>query len=212
MLKIKESPWKNPEDRKQERALKQEAVLTTAARIFADRGYHRASLDLVAEALNVTKPTLYYYFKNKEAMLSACMSQGLEIIENQTLAMPADNRSSALDILSDYLEKYARFVMTDFGRCAILISDTELSEASKKSVRSMKSRIDHKIRSIIQSGVEDGTIISTNPKFTAAALAGAINSIAHWSYIDNTVSKESIISEYVELLLVGVVPRVTAHP
>ncbi|MBC7104219.1 MAG: helix-turn-helix transcriptional regulator, partial [Parvibaculum sp.] len=50
------SPWKKAPDRRSERNLKQEAVLAAAARVFAERGYHRASLDEVAQILNVTKP------------------------------------------------------------------------------------------------------------------------------------------------------------
>ena len=40
------------------------AVLRTAAQLFNERGFHATSLDDIAERLNVSKPTLYYYIEN----------------------------------------------------------------------------------------------------------------------------------------------------
>ena len=36
------------------------------------KGYHNTSLDDIAAALEVTKPTIYYYVKNKEQLLFEC--------------------------------------------------------------------------------------------------------------------------------------------
>ncbi len=48
-----------------------------AAQMFNERGFHATSLDDMPAHLNVTKPTLYYYVKNKEEILLACMETGL---------------------------------------------------------------------------------------------------------------------------------------
>ena len=37
-----------------------------------ERGYYKTSLDDIARMQNVTKPTLYYYIKNKEDILVKC--------------------------------------------------------------------------------------------------------------------------------------------
>jgi len=41
-------------------------VLQAALKKFADCGYEGASVQDIVEAANVTKPTLYYYFRNKK--------------------------------------------------------------------------------------------------------------------------------------------------
>lgn len=43
-----------------------ERILREATRLFGHAGYAGASVREVVEAAGVTKPTLYYYFKNKE--------------------------------------------------------------------------------------------------------------------------------------------------
>lgn len=39
------------------------------ARIFAERGYHGASVQEVADAIGFTKASIYYYYKSKEELL-----------------------------------------------------------------------------------------------------------------------------------------------
>jgi len=51
---------------KQETRIK---VLIAAADLFALRGYHQVSVREICDAAGVTKPVLYYYFKDKDDLL-----------------------------------------------------------------------------------------------------------------------------------------------
>ena len=75
------SPWKKAPDPENERAIKRDAVLRTAAQIFNEKGFHATSLDEVAERLQISKPTLYYYVKNKDDILFQCVNRGLEMMQ-----------------------------------------------------------------------------------------------------------------------------------
>jgi AcrR family transcriptional regulator len=44
-------------------------ILTAAARLFAEQGFSATSMNQVAEACGVAKPTLYHYFQDKQALL-----------------------------------------------------------------------------------------------------------------------------------------------
>jgi AcrR family transcriptional regulator len=46
-----------------------EAILAQAARLFAQRGYPATSMNQVAEACNLSKATLYHYYKDKSSLL-----------------------------------------------------------------------------------------------------------------------------------------------
>lgn len=46
-----------------------ELILSQAAALFARRGYTATSMNEVAEACGLSKPTLYHYFKDKYALL-----------------------------------------------------------------------------------------------------------------------------------------------
>ena len=67
--------------RRRDPATKREAVLKTAAQLFLEKSYGRTSMNDVAERLNITKPALYHYFRNKEEILLECYRLGTGLIE-----------------------------------------------------------------------------------------------------------------------------------
>ncbi len=46
-----------------------EQILARAARLFAQRGYTATSMNEVAEACGVSKPSLYHYVRDKHQLL-----------------------------------------------------------------------------------------------------------------------------------------------
>ena len=74
------SPWAGVPDRERQREAKRQAVLQAAAQLFNERGFHATSLDDIAARLCVSKPTLYYYVKNKDEILLQCVRQGLDMM------------------------------------------------------------------------------------------------------------------------------------
>ncbi len=44
-------------------------IFLTAAQLFADHGYDKVSIREICQAVGIQKPTLYYYFKDKETLL-----------------------------------------------------------------------------------------------------------------------------------------------
>jgi len=61
--------------RKVPRRIREPQMLQAAERAFADRGFHAASVDAIAEASGITKPMVYAYFGSKEGLYRACMER-----------------------------------------------------------------------------------------------------------------------------------------
>jgi len=54
---------------------KHAGILAVAMDVFLERGYHAASMDLIAKRANVSKITVYAHFSNKEALFSAIIAE-----------------------------------------------------------------------------------------------------------------------------------------
>ncbi|WP_347159972.1 TetR/AcrR family transcriptional regulator [Pontibacter chitinilyticus] len=54
---------------------KKEQILEAAKVVFGKLGYSKATLDDIAAAIGLKKPTLYYYYKNKELLFIEAFSQ-----------------------------------------------------------------------------------------------------------------------------------------
>ncbi len=65
-----------------------EEIIDAAAAVFAERGYHGASTQDVADRLGMRQASLYYYFPSKEAALEeVCLRSVGDFVERaQTIA------------------------------------------------------------------------------------------------------------------------------
>jgi AcrR family transcriptional regulator len=56
-------------------------IIKVAVSAFKQKGYHGTTMDDIARKLKITKGSLYYYFKNKEAILFNCHMASLDIVD-----------------------------------------------------------------------------------------------------------------------------------
>lgn len=57
--------------REEKKDLTQKQILSSAARLFAEKGYDSTSIDEIAGAANIAKGTFYYHFDSKESVVIA---------------------------------------------------------------------------------------------------------------------------------------------
>lgn len=61
--------------RQREREQRLETILGAAQTLFAGEGYHKSSMEKIADTAEVSVGTLYFYFRNKEDLLVKLLSQ-----------------------------------------------------------------------------------------------------------------------------------------
>lgn len=203
---VRPSPWPKAADREKERGEKREAVLKAAVQCFNERGFHATSLDDVAISLNVTKPTIYYYFANKDEILFECVRLGLEGIRCIAEAAEAQG-GNGMERLRALMHGYAVIMTKDFGICVTRTVDHELSGESRAKFRSLKREIDMTIRQVIEEGMADGSIAAGDARLMTFTIAGALNWIARWYEPTGTMTAEQVADASVETLTRGLAPR-----
>lgn len=83
---------------------KRHAILKTAARLFAEEGYGRASMAQVAAACGISKANIYHYYPGKEALLFDILDTHLSSLRD---------RVSGLDFESEDPEAQLRAIVTE---------------------------------------------------------------------------------------------------
>jgi len=82
-----------------------EKIIKAAIRIFAQKGYDGATMDGIAQAARLTKPMIYYHFKNKKELYLYLIESQVERFYNRLqdiLTAPRDH----LQILSMVIDYY----------------------------------------------------------------------------------------------------------
>jgi len=93
--------------RKRHQNARREQIVSAAARVFAEKGYHRATTQDIAQEAEVSEGTIYNYFTSKDELLLAIVNrlgdlQDLE--ERLSNATAGDARSLMNTILHERLE------------------------------------------------------------------------------------------------------------
>ena len=196
------SPRKVFASRRRDPATKREAVLKTAAQLFLEKSYGRTSMNDVADRLNITKPALYHYFNNKEDILLECYRLGVGLIE-ETLNEIADHGGNGLQKVEAFIQSYATVMTVNFGRCVMRLDEGDLTSEARAEVRTYKRKIDRRLRSFLQEGIDDGSIAPCDTKIAAFAIAGALNWICMWYEPDGALSPEEIAAQFARTLTQG---------
>jgi AcrR family transcriptional regulator len=87
-----------------------ERIEQEAIAIFSEKGYDATSMRELAEASGVTKPVIYYYFKNKENLCHSLIRSGLEEFRQR---MESVCNSDGTDVFADIV----RLVQSHFDFC-----------------------------------------------------------------------------------------------
>ena len=188
--------------RRRDPATKREAVLKTAAQLFLEKSYGKTSMNDVADRLKITKPALYHYFHNKEEILVECYRLGTGLIED-ILNNIADHCGTGLEKVDAFIYSYANVMTVNFGRCVMRLDDADLSSDALAQVRNYKRKIDRRLRSFIQEGIDDGSITPCDAKIAAFSIAGALNWICHWYEPEGELPAEEIATQFARTLTQG---------
>jgi len=85
-------------------------ILRRAAELFARSGYVATSMNQVAEACGVAKPTIYHYFRDKDALLASICDehvQRLHVMVGEVSALPLAPPARLRELITRILQAYA---------------------------------------------------------------------------------------------------------
>lgn len=91
---------------------KRQAILDAATRAFIAHGYSGASMEAIAEAAPVSKPTLYNHFKSKQDLFAAVIECRCEALLGALGGVKTDARDPVAG-LSDFARTFIDLVYAD---------------------------------------------------------------------------------------------------
>ena len=179
-------------------------ILLAAARVFAEKGYFAATVDDIAEKLETTKGTIYYYFSSKEEIFA-------EI--RLTAISDAIQRLGAIIARGEPPEPTLRAAITDlighiFGtvdRYAIVLADPHVLGAGNRTrIRNLQRRYERRIQEILEDGIRQQAFIDKDPKLMAFTILRASLSVANWYRPGGSWQPDDIVVQVTDQLVTGV--------
>ncbi len=178
-------------------------IIQAAAQIFRQKGYHAASMQDIADAVNLQKASLYHHVESKQDILLSIFDQVLDlVIEDleqvvQSDLFPDRKLRQAMQV---YVERLAK----DTDLAAVLLFDYRSLDPSLRSRQNARRDAYEDLwRQIVQEGIETGIFRQVDEAVTVFALLGIQNWMMTWFHEDGRLSAAAIADQFSDLILDG---------
>jgi len=181
------------------------AIYRTAAQLIRRRGFAATSMAEIAEAVELTKPGLYYHVKGKKELLFAIMSHAMDLLDREVVASatPEEDPEQRLRIIVD---RHCRLLMRDeHGALGILIDEVEgLSGEQKDEIIARKRRYFELVRDTIAELRYQRGASGIDPTAAAFSVLGMIMWLSRWYDTAGPLSSDEITDDLTAIALAGV--------
>ncbi len=180
-----------------------EDILEAAAQVFRKKGFHGASMQDIADAVHLQKPSLYHHVSSKQEILLALLDRALELLLERISAIsnqeiPADKK------LPEMIRAYLQILAENTDLSAVLLFEHRSLER-KQHARHVPNRDKFEAlwRSVLEEGVTTGLFVCEDPALTTRAILGILNWTITWYHADGALQIDEIAERYSNLLLNG---------
>jgi AcrR family transcriptional regulator len=178
-------------------------IIEAAARVFAERGFHGATTQDIADVLGIRQASLYYYFSSKEAALELVCLKGVEgFFEagKKIAAVPGTARERLTLLIKSHLSPLID--RSDFVR-VFLNERQHLPTESRRRIGRWSRGLERLFEDIIKDGAANGEFrADLDTRLATLAILGMCNAASNWQHKEN-FNVNRISTEFAQLVIDG---------
>jgi AcrR family transcriptional regulator len=181
-----------------------ENVMAAAVQLFAEYGYHAASMRDIARMTGIQAASIYYHYPSKQALL-------VEIMETYMLQLNAAlerilrEESEPRLRLSAAIDNHIRQHTTHKREFFIIDTEIRALENEKRAyILSLRDRYEALLQELLQDGMERGVFRRGDVKITSYAIIAMCTEVATWFRPDGRLSVQQVIDMYRDMIARGV--------
>ncbi|GIE86927.1 TetR/AcrR family transcriptional regulator [Actinoplanes regularis] len=178
-----------------------DAVLAAAVRLFNTHGYDATSMFDVAEALGITKSTLYHHVSGKEQLLAMAVDRAVDGLF-EAAARVRDAETTATVRLKELVRSSVLVLAQRLEFVTLLLrvrGNTEVEQHALARRREFDALVTELAR---QAQAEGGIRADVDPATAARLLFGMVNSLVEW-YRPERGRPEALADTVVQLAFDG---------
>lgn len=188
-------------------------IIEAAARVFAERGYHGATTQDIADVLGIRQASLYYYFSSKEEALELVCTKGVEGFFDAAKTI-ATGPGSARERLTLLIDSHLSPLIDHRDFVRVFQNERQyLPAESRKRVGRWSRGLERIFEDVISEGMANGEFrTDLNPRLTTLAILGMCNAASTW-YRKESVPVSHVAKEFARLAIEGMdVPPAGRRP
>ena len=204
------------ERKEREKQLRREEIVTAAEKVFFSKGFDLSTMDDVAEKAELSKGTLYLYFKSTEDLHMAVARKSIRILRAITLKA-TEGEGNALQKLGRMGRATVEFSRTDPDRMSSIMTLEEMEPQALSITAADLQNMIYKestvgtVMQLVELGVEEKVIRADVPAFLVAhTLWMTVLSVVRFVTMKPglfealELSQDQILESHFELVLNGI--------
>ena len=179
-------------------------VLEAAARLFAQRGFGGTNLQDIADALGISRPALYYYFKSKEEILASLVEEVTIFSGHQATQLAAKADFNPSDTLRQMAFNHAKWLLEHTVQFRVVDrTENDLPAATRRTHdRAKRALLDNFVRTI-ERGIEVGHFRPVDATVAAFSIIGMCNWTAWWFVPEGRLPAAEVAKSIADLAVAG---------
>lgn len=176
------------------------SILSTAGKVFAEKGYHNASIRDIARATGVSLSGLYYYFQSKEELLYLIQDHafGTLLCRLEERLAGVEDPQLRLRIL---IHNHLTYFIDSMAEMKVLSHEAEsLTGEYLRNVNRKKKRLTEIAMEILRELRPESEL---NERFATFALFGMMNWLYNWYRPDRDAPVEQLVDDLTRLYIGG---------
>jgi TetR/AcrR family transcriptional regulator, cholesterol catabolism regulator len=179
------------------------SILSVAARIIAEKGYHQASIRDIARATGVSLSGLYYYFDSKEELLFLIQDHAfgtlVESLDRQLAGATEPQRR--LRIL---MENHLRYFLANKAEMKVLSHEADsLTGEYRRRVNAQKRRLTEIASGILAELRPEGDV---DLRVATFSMFGMMNWLYNWHRPEVDPPVEKLVDDMYRIFVSGFLP------
>lgn len=185
---------------------KQERILEAAGRVFAEKGFFKSTIAMIAAEAGIASGTIYLYFANKEDLYVHFFRYRTEIFFKR-LRDEVDRGDSAMDKLKKLIRRHLEEFQKDRNMAVLYQSETHnIKRLAREPIREMSKMYREIISEIMEQGQEEGWIRkSLYIGLVKRLIIGAVDEVINtWIHAKGQYDLASMADPLVDLFINGI--------
>jgi AcrR family transcriptional regulator len=178
-------------------------ILAAAVQLFAEYGYHAATMRDIARLAGIQAASIYYHYPSKQALLVEIMESHMRQL-NANLERIVSKHGTVQQCLYEAISNHIRLHTT--YKSEFFIIDTEiraLEGENRAKILALRDRYEDLIQELLREGMEQGVLRQTDVKISSYAIIAMCTEVAQWFRPAGRLSVQQVIEMYFQMVTEG---------
>ena len=178
-------------------------ILAAAVQLFAEYGYHAATMRDIAQIAGIQAASIYYHYPSKQTLLVEIMETHMRKLNanlERIVSKPHEVQQRLYEAISNHILLHTTY------KSEFFIIDTEiraLEGDNRGKILAMRDYYEDLIQGLLHEGMEQGVLYQTDVKISSYAIIAMCTEVAQWFRPSGRLNVQQVIEIYFQMITKG---------